>query len=184
MKSTTVILLGAMVVSLLMLTGCVEARDHHESGLDIPESVADVFNIQRPTAEHFTGGQPTREQLAAFAELGVKNVVNLRPPSETEDFNPAAWATEETMAYFHIPIAGGADLTPHYVGIFHEVMNRIEGESSLLHCASANRVGAMVALRAHWHQGVELEEAIALGKAYGLTSLERHVREQAEANLD
>ncbi|WP_194756391.1 fused DSP-PTPase phosphatase/NAD kinase-like protein [Aliidiomarina indica] len=171
-----------LMLAVGVLSACAEARDHHGASAEIPESVADVYNVHRPTDDIFSAGQPTREQLSAFAELGVKNVVNLRPPSETEDFNPAAWATEETMAYFHIPIAGGADLTPHYVGIFHEVMNRIDGESSLLHCGSANRVGAMVALRAIWHQGLELEEAIVLGKAYGLTSLERHVREQAEAH--
>ena len=174
-----------MVMGLSLLLSWCALGGAHASGFSqveaqskVPESVADVFNIHRPIPEHFSAGQPSREELAAFARLGVVNVVNLRPPSETEDFNPAEWATEETMAYYHIPIAGGADLTPEHVSTFHDVLNRIDGQQSLLHCASGNRVGAMVALRSVWHQGMALEDAIELGKRYGLTTLESHVREQ------
>ncbi|RUO35756.1 beta-lactamase hydrolase domain-containing protein [Aliidiomarina sanyensis] len=175
------VMLNSTLLALLLASwvGLSAAADESPK---VPESVADVFNIHHPHENHFSAGQPTREQLTAFGELGVVNVVNLRPPSETEDFNPAAWATEETMAYFHIPIASGADLNPTYVGVFNEVLTRIEGEKTLLHCGSGNRVGAMIALRAVWHQDMDLEAAIELGKTYGLTTLERHVREQVEAH--
>lgn len=116
--------------------------------------------------------------MSSFAEYGVRNLINLRPPSETVDFNPAAWATEENIAYFTIPIAGGADLTPEHVALFHKIVERVEGEPTLMHCGSGNRVGAMMALRGVWEQGMEPEQAIALGKRYGLTSLEAHMREQ------
>lgn len=172
----------AVTACLLILAVPSEVRAEQGSAYEIDASIAEIFNIHRPSAYHYSAGQPTREQLSALADLGVVNVVNLRPPRETQDFNPAAWATEETMAYYTIPIAGGSDLTPEHVAIFDKVLTRIEGESSLLHCGSANRVGAMIALRAFWHLGYSLEDAIALGQDYGLTSLERHVREQAQAH--
>jgi len=47
----------------------------------------------------------------------------------------------------------------------------------MLYCASSNRVGAMLALKAHWVDGESPEEALELGLAAGLTSLERSVRD-------
>ncbi|MNN82154.1 hypothetical protein D3C81_1990580 [compost metagenome] len=47
----------------------------------------------------------------------------------------------------------------------------------LLHCASGNRVGALLALLAH-ERGLDEEAAIAEGRAAGLGSLEPTVRAQ------
>jgi rhodanese-related sulfurtransferase len=46
----------------------------------------------------------------------------------------------------------------------------------LLHCASGNRVGAMLALRARWLQGKSADEAMAIGKASGMTGLAADVK--------
>ena len=45
-----------------------------------------------------------------------------------------------------------------------------------LHCASSNRVGASWALYQAQRKGVPAEDAIEMGKAAGLTSLESRVR--------
>ena len=46
----------------------------------------------------------------------------------------------------------------------------------LVHCASGNRVGALIALSAA-DEGVPVEEALARGRAAGMTSTEARVRE-------
>src|SRR5699024_12708494 len=43
---------------------------------------------------------------------------------------------------------------------------------TLVHCASGNRVGALMALRAAWVQGKSKEEALAIGRRWGLTKAE------------
>jgi hypothetical protein len=48
----------------------------------------------------------------------------------------------------------------------------------LLHCASANRVGALLALREAWHRGAEPQAALAVGIEAGLTGLEPATREK------
>ncbi|MFC5577936.1 hypothetical protein ACFPOA_07935 [Lysobacter niabensis] len=53
----------------------------------------------------------------------------------------------------------------------------------LVHCASGNRVGAIVALRAAWMEGRSTEDAIAIGKTWGLKGLEGEVRRRIEAGL-
>lgn len=143
----------------------------------IPAALQDVAHIHQPNETHFTGGQPNAEQFEAFAEEGVRHVVDLRPPEESADINSAAWVSAAGMAYYHVPIAGGADLTREHVAVLDTILQRINGEPALLHCASANRVGAMMALHAVWYQEMNEEDAIQLGRDYGLTSLEDHVRE-------
>ena len=142
----------------------------------IPTALQDVAHIHQPNETHFTGGQPTAPQFEAFAEQGVRHVVDLRPPEESADINSAAWVSAAGMAYYHIPIAGGADLTREHVAVLDTILQRMNGEPALLHCASANRVGAMMALHAVWYQEMSEEDAVQLGRDYGLTSLEEHVR--------
>lgn len=149
-------------------------------GNEIPASVADVPNIHHPTPQHFTGGQPDAGQLKAFHNLGVRHLVDLRPPEEAPNLNGAAQTSRAGLAYYHIPIAGGEDLTRDHVAVLDTILKRIDGEKTLLHCASSNRVGAMMALHAAWHQGKSQQEAIQLGRDYGMTSLESRVVEQLQ----
>lgn len=144
---------------------------------ELPQTITEVAYLHQPNAQHFTGGQPNDEQYQAFSEHGVRHVVDLRPPEEASDINNAAQVSAAGMAYYHIPIAGGEDLTPQHVQTLDTILQRIGDEPALLHCASANRVGALMALHGVWHQGMATEDAIALGQAYGLTSLEPHVRQ-------
>ena len=81
------------------------------------------------------------------------------------------------MAYYNIPISGIADLTRSNVVLLDKTLQRIGNESALLHCSSSNRVGAIMALRAAWIEGATAEEAIALGKQWGLTQLQPNVEE-------
>lgn len=146
--------------------------------LDIPQSVADVSNIHHPNEQHFTAGQPSATQLDAFHQLGVRHLVDLRPPEEAPELNGAAQTSRAGLAYYHIPIAGGDDLTRDHVAVLDTILERIDGEKTVLHCASSNRVGAMMALHAAWHKGMSHEEALQLGRDYGMTSLESHVVER------
>ena len=50
------------------------------------------------------------------------------------------------------------------------------GTPVLVHCGSGNRVGALFALRAAWLQGVAPAQAVALGRAAGMTALEPAIR--------
>jgi hypothetical protein len=49
-----------------------------------------------------------------------------------------------------------------------------------VHCGSGNRVGALAALLAA-EEGADIDEALDVGRAAGLTRLEAVVREQLEA---
>lgn len=116
---------------------------------------------------HITSAQPSAEHLQALAAQGVTVVINFRDDAVAEE---ASWATAAGMAYYHIPVADGRDLTAANVAQLDKVLNAIDGQQALLHCSTGNRAAAMLSLHAAWHQGADAEQALALGLQHGLDS--------------
>ncbi len=142
---------------------------------ELPQGLSGVKNISHPASNRYGAGQPTVEEFAAFAKAGVKHVINLRPPEETPELNQAAVVTKAGMAYYNVPIAGGKDLTRDNVALIDKLLRQIGDEPVLVHCASSNRVGAIMALRSVWIDNASKDQAIALGKRWGLTRLQPNV---------
>lgn len=124
----------------------------------------------------YTGGQPDAVQLQAAADAGIEAVIDLRPRQETPDFDQRHLVRELDMDYHYRPIRGATDLTRDSVQWLDERLAETEGRNTLLHCSSGNRVGAMMALRAHWLYDASPEEALDIGREAGLTGLEDDVR--------
>jgi uncharacterized protein (TIGR01244 family) len=138
------------------------------------ETVA-IPNGQQATPKLITGGAPDADALKAAAEAGVRYVFDLRPASERSFDEPAVVAAEG-MEFLHLPIAGAEDLTLARAREFDALLNKIGDQPALLHCASGNRVGALMALRAAWMKGASSEHALSIGRAHGLTRMEPIVK--------
>lgn len=125
----------------------------------------------------YSSGQIDAAQWPALKQAGLTAVINLRPASEQAGEDEAAAVQAAGLAYHHLPIASGADLDRASVAQFDRLLQAHPGQAVLTHCASGNRVGALVALQAAWHQGLPVEQAIAQGRRAGLLGLEPRVRE-------
>lgn len=123
-----------------------------------------------------TGGQPTPAQLERAHEDGYKTVINLRQPEEKDNTDPEQ-VRGLGMAYIEIPIAGSADMTEDKARALAEALDKAESPV-MVHCASGNRVGGLFAMKAYYIDGMSPEEALAVGKAAGMTRLEPTVREK------
>jgi uncharacterized protein (TIGR01244 family) len=134
--------------------------------------IPDAF--KHPTEGLYTSGQPTAEQLQQASAAGITTVIDLRQPSEDRDFDETATATRLGLRYVRIPVAGAAGLTPANVQALQTALAQANGPV-LLHCASGNRVGALLALMKA-QQGAAVEEALQFGRNAGMTSLEAHTR--------
>jgi protein tyrosine phosphatase (PTP) superfamily phosphohydrolase (DUF442 family) len=89
------------------------------------------------------------------------------------------------LRYVELPIAGASDLTRENVERLDRALrDALPAGPVLLHCASGNRVGALLALRETWLRGAEPEAALALGRAAGLAGLEAKTRELMTAAKD
>lgn len=140
--------------------------------MSIDRSATQLPNAGQPLPGLITAGQPSADQFQALAKSGLKHVVNLRPATEDAGFDEAALARQLGLRYTLIPISGAGDLDMRRVQELHEALRVSEKEEVLVHCASSNRVGALLALRAKWIQGLDTAEALAIGRAGGLTKLE------------
>jgi len=123
------------------------------------------------------GGQPTVEQLEALEDAGVHSFISLRPEAE----DGAGWEenyTEGTgTAFSRLPISGVGSLTKENVETFARLLNERNDETTVLYCASGNRVGAMLALKSFWVDGIDAETSFNLGVKSGMTSLTAAVGE-------
>ena len=138
--------------------------------------IAGIKNLKTPRPNYFSGGQPTGEQLTALAGTGVKHVINLRPTLETPKLDETSLVADRGMSYHSLPVDGAAGLTLSNVKAFDQLLKQAGDEKVFLHCASGNRVGALMALRALLIYGESTDVAIAQGKAWGLTRLEPELR--------
>lgn len=136
----------------------------------------DIPNACSPGSGLCTGGRPRPEHLAEAARRGVKVVVNLCPAAEMADYDEAAEVARLGMRYVSIPVTGPADLTLENA---QRLSAALQGAGAshgvLLHCASGNRAGALLALKASYVDGKSPAEALATGRAAGLRALEDFV---------
>ncbi|MBA2237375.1 MAG: hypothetical protein H0W24_01535 [Lysobacter sp.] len=137
-------------------------------------ALAQVARFTRPDETLLVGGQPSAEDWAALKRAGVRTVVNLRPDSELPGRDEAAEVAAAGLYYRHMPIASRDDITIGNAQALWRLLDDADAGVAL-HCASGNRVGALLALGAA-QRGMDTEAAIAFGRAAGLGSAEARVR--------
>ncbi len=115
-------------------------------------------------------GQPDPEGFRQAAAAGLAGVVNLRPDAEM-DWDEAGLLAELGVDYLQIPVSSPNDLSQQNARILWDWLEAHRDQQVMVHCASSNRVGALLALGHFLAQG-DHEEALELGRAAGLTKME------------
>ncbi len=143
-----------------------------------PTALVPIRNARVPLDGVLSGGQPTPEQIRAAAGAGYRTVINLRSEQETGYEWEAQLVEKLGMRYVHVPVAGAGGLTPENVERIDAALREAQQAGPVLfHCASGNRIGAVLALRAAWRQDVDAEQALQFGLDAGLTRLEGATRQ-------
>lgn len=135
-------------------------------------------NARQPEPGLLTGGQPSRECLQALRDDGYQTVVNLRPNGEFDAFDEDQVVRELGLDYVYIPVDGADGLSAEAVASLDAVLADPKRRPTLIHCASGNRVGALIAMHAARHRGLDIDAALARGDAAGLTTLRGVVRDK------
>lgn len=116
-------------------------------------------------------GQPTVEQIRAFADDGGGTVINLRTDAEMAEkvaFDESAVARRSGLRYVQLPTAGYGGINLASVEAFGRAVDGATGPV-LLHCASGGRASTMWAAHLVINEGVPVDEAVARGKAAGMS---------------
>lgn len=139
----------------------------------------EIANAVRADEGVISAGRLTSKDLPRLKQAGIEHVIDLTPDAETPEFDEASEVRAAGMEYSNLPLRSPADLTPQNVAAFDQLLREAK-RPVVVHCASGNRVGAIAALRAAWIEGKSVEEAIAIGKQWGLKGLEPEVRKRIE----
>ncbi|MEO1245571.1 MAG: sulfur transferase domain-containing protein [Pseudomonadota bacterium] len=133
-----------------------------------------------PASGDVSAGQPSEEQLAEIAGQGYVAVIDLRGAEEDRGYDESAAAAELGLTYSALPIESADAINVENARRLGALLDGFDGPV-LLHCGSGNRVGALVALLEK-DRGASAEEALAAGRAAGLTRLEGLVEKRLEAS--
>lgn len=133
-----------------------------------------------------SSGQPSEARLREVAPK-VARVVSFRGPDEHKDYDEAAVVAEAGGTFASVPFAKKTvkaslkdpEERKRAYAAFDAALKEPE-KTTWFHCGSGNRVGALWALYRAEVEKKPVEEAIADGKAAGLTKLEPVVREILE----
>lgn len=163
-------ILLALILPALAVVADEAGRDIH---VDI-EKIVEAGEVV-PVDGITSAGQPNEAALAVFAESGYAVVIDMRGADEDRGMKNFQGAVESTgMEYVAFPVVGEEAINFDTARQLDELLQGIDGPV-LLHCASGNRVGAVLALRESL-AGADDESAIEFGKDAGLTRLEPVVR--------
>ena len=160
----------------LLLTSC-GAADPNPAAPDNPGAAGDavqtlgIRNLTRPLPNVLCSGQPTEAQFDQLQAAGVAHVLHLRVKSESGTGWEEDHAAKADVSFERLEIAGGKGLTRANVEAFAAKLDSYGDDLVLVSCASSNRVGAMLALKACWLDGMGKADAMALGRRGGMKSL-------------
>ena len=129
----------------------------------------------------YSAGQPEPTHWVALAAAGLRGVVNLRPAAEQPARDEAQEVSAAGLAYASLPIADAGGLGRDSAAALDRVLRQLPSPL-LVHCASGNRVGALMALREAWFNGASAGTALERGRAAGLAGLEPQVRRLLESS--
>ncbi|MFZ5635680.1 MAG: beta-lactamase hydrolase domain-containing protein [Pseudomonadota bacterium] len=167
---------GAWVANLvfaLALTACAGVAA--QKALPPMAATPSGTVVAQPKPDLYTSGQPAAGDWRAFADAGVRTVVNLRTAAEMKGRDERAEVEAAGMRYLELPIDGAAAIDAEHARALSALL-RAEPGPVLLHCASGNRVGGLLALAAA-QDGMSAEDALTLGRSAGMKSTEGRVRE-------
>jgi len=177
--------LSVLLTALAVVSSCSSSKSAQPAPAVEPEPAAasataaapaliDIPNA-RVVDGMLLGGAPSPDQLRAAAKAGYRTVIDLRTPGEPGVAAEKTLAGELGLTHVALPVAGAAGLTDANVRALDQAL-RTSPAPIIVHCASGNRVGALLALRAAAIDGATAEQALARGKREGLTHLEPAVR--------
>lgn len=119
----------------------------------------------------YLAGQPNEEVLRRLKESGVKAVVNFRPDAEMI-WSESKLVQSLGMKYHHLPFRAPETLTPDLIEKARRLLNDPEQQLLLMHCSSANRVGAIWLAHRVLDDGIPYDQALREAKKIGLRTPE------------
>ena len=135
------------------------------------DTLANIPRASLPLPWLITAGQPSATQFRDAQAAGVSLIIDIRDPMEPRPFDEAALVSSLGMRYVNIPVVAGA-LSDDVMDQLLAAMRSSDGKPTMLHCASANRVGGPLIVYLMLEQGFAEPDAVQAAMRAGLRSAE------------
>jgi protein tyrosine phosphatase (PTP) superfamily phosphohydrolase (DUF442 family) len=122
-----------------------------------------------PLADVATAGQPEASAWPALAREGFKSVVDLREASEPRGHDEVGEIARAGLRYLPLPVSHES-LGDRQFDVLREFLRDEGNRPALVHCQSANRVGALMLPYLVLDEHIPLEQARQLASTIGLRS--------------
>lgn len=122
-----------------------------------------------PVADIATAGQPDASAWGALAREGFKSVVDLREASEPRGHDEAGEIARAGLRYLLLPVSHES-LGDRQFDVLRDFLRDANNRPAVVHCQSANRVGALMLPYLVLDERIPLPEAEALARSIGLRS--------------
>jgi uncharacterized protein (TIGR01244 family) len=168
MKKIVPLFATLAVFSILSAAGTRQDREKLDRVQQaLKEDVPRIMCVDERVA---TGGQPTDAAFAKLAANGYRAVLNLRTASEGVDLKHEQDAVQTAgMRYVSIPVVSSAP-KPEQVDEFIRAVKDKDNHPMLIHCGTANRVGAFWMIYRVVDQGWPEDKALDEATSIGLTN--------------
>jgi uncharacterized protein (TIGR01244 family) len=155
-----------MKMSLALLALCLATS----AAAQVPEKVEPAllpnYTVMAPGVAG--AGRPTADGLAALKAQGFRTVVDLSTSAEPGVAGEKGAVEAQGLRYVSVPVSPST-FSAADVDAVKAVLDDAAAGPVLVHCASANRVGAVWAV-IQARSGMPIDDAIADGKRVGLAS--------------
>jgi len=157
----------ALSLAAQIALGAAQSRSEKLTRLE-SELKDDIPRVLCLDENFATAAQPKQEAYGKLAANGFRSVLNLRTAQEGADAEKEL-VEKSGLRYINIPVATGA-LNNQQVEDFIKAVNEKSNHPMLIHCGSANRVGAFWMIYRVVDQGWTEEKAYEEATQIGLTS--------------
>lgn len=174
---------SALTPALACAIGLLAACHAHRDTAPVASATAfpaTSIELREPRPGLYTAAQPAATDWSTIAARGVGTVIDLRAPGELKDRDEAAEVHAAGMRYLSIPVAGAGGIDDANASRLRAALEAANGPV-LVHCASGNRVGGLLALMEARSGAMTAEQALEFGRNAGMVGTEARVRELLDA---
>ena len=134
-------------------------------------------NFRKVNERLTAGAQPESGGVKKLAELGIKAIVNLRGEDEQTRAEEAE-AKALGLHYYSVPMPGLSRPSDDQVARVIAILDSEENWPVFVHCKrGADRTGTIIGCYRIVHEGWTADRALSEAKQYGMSWLERGMRE-------
>jgi uncharacterized protein (TIGR01244 family) len=171
-----IIMLAALISPALAQDATSQPKQEDKPRFQITDAKITPVVIEDPFAENnrdgriIFSGQPTEDDLRAFAALGGKVVINSRSQKEMDrlKFDEAALCEELGLVYAHIPVSSSKLTAAEPFGL-SLVLAENQDSQVLMHCGSGSRSTTLYTLQLITTGQMNKDQAIDHAHELGLS---------------